>query len=1010
MMLLLRSGIKGKPEPSLCRRVPNHFWFRRNASVTKSSLSEPITNAYDPIQVEQYWYKWWNENGYFTPPVESTKKKFSMVLPPPNVTGSLHIGHALTVSLQDILIRWRRMNGDDTLYVPGLDHAGIATQAIVERKLAKEKNLTRHDLGRVEFIKKVWEWKTQYGGQINEQLQRTGASLDWTREVFTLDESRSEAVTEAFVKLHEDGLIYRGERLVNWCCNLQTVISDIEVDHLALEGTTFLDVPGYPRKVEFGTIWTFEFPILDDEGQPSLPGLKIATTRPETMLGDTAVAIHPDDKRYKKYHGKSVWHPLRKIGIPIVTDKQLVDMEIGTGVVKVTPAHDENDFECGKRHNLESITIMNDQGDILLEVSPEFHDLNRFEARTKIIEKMKSMHLFIGQKNNPMSIARCSRSGDILEPLLKHQWYVRNYASSHLSRYVNTQPLAEASIKLVRTNQMEILPETARQDWYRWLENNRDWCISRQLWWGHRIPAYRVKQIKGESKEEMWVVGRSHREALAKAVELYKVDPSAVYLEQDEDVLDTWFSSGLFPLSALGWPKKQSEVKRFYPLDVMETGSDILFFWVSRMSMLCTHLHGTPPFKTIYLHPMVRDAKGRKMSKSLGNVIDPIQVIEGRTFHQLLHTLKTGNVTRSELQTAEEIMQGEFPNGIPECGSDALRFSLAAYTQQGRSINLDLSRVHGYRKFCNKLWQVSRFILSHTKEADVQLTHKIPKNLRTEEKWILHRLAILVGMVDLNLKKFNFAQASDEVHNFILHDLCDVYVEQTKPVFWKRLNRSPEVLEAQAQVCREVLSIVLETVLRILHPFMPFISEELWQRLPKLEGHKESIMISSYPQLSEWKAFISPAVEQQMLSALAVIRASRALQVEFKVTKDKWMGRTIVCSDAKERKIFEEMKDYLTAYCMASSITILAAPTADLKDLPVRVINDKTRLYLETEGLNTNHLLKKKEEIEQKLQRMQEKEAEWDVTKIPKDVQEKRAENKRTLLKELDQIADSLGQ
>lgn len=623
--------------------------------------------SYQPAYVEAAWQSWWEKSGFYMPDVEKAKaagpdEKFIMVIPPPNVTGSLHLGHALTTAIEDLLARWHRMNGKITLWVPGVDHAGIATQSVVERMLMKTANISKHSLGREKFVEKVWEWKDKYGSRITTQQRFMGASVDWGREAFTMDSKLSKAVIEAFVTFHKDGLIYRDNRLINWSCALESALSDIEVDFLDLEGRTMLAVPNHKgrEKYEFGTITSFAYKV---DGSETGEEIVVATTRLETMLGDTAVAVHPDDPRYTHLHGKMLIHPFVDRKIPIVTDGTLVDMSFGTGAVKVTPAHDPNDYLCGKRNNLDFIVIFTLDGKVA-ENGGEFAGMMRYDARIAMEKRLEELGLLRGKQDNKMRLGLCSRTGDIIEPMLTPQWYL------------NCNSMAQRSVDAVRNGDLKILPQTHEQTWFMWLENIRDWCISRQLWWGHRIPAYFVR-LPGEeatavrksdiSFNDRWVVGRTEEEARAQAAEKFNVAGELLTLEQDEDVLDTWFSSGLFPFSVFGWPDKTDDLEAFFPTSLLETGQDILFFWVARMVMMSLHLTDKLPFKTVYLHAMVRDKYGKKMSKALGNVIDPLEVRDGCSLEELLRKIDEGNLPKSEVSLLdhhgnEEEEEGSCPS------------------------------------------------------------------------------------------------------------------------------------------------------------------------------------------------------------------------------------------------------------------------------------------------------------------------------------------------------------
>ncbi|KAI9293757.1 valyl-tRNA synthetase [Neoconidiobolus thromboides FSU 785] len=842
----------------------------------KKDLSEPLESTYNAIAVESAWYDWWAKEGFFKPQLTEDGKikpegAFIIPIPPPNVTGSLHIGHALTVAIQDALIRWNRMLGKTVLFNPGCDHAGISCQSVVEKNLYRQEKRTRHDLGREAFVDKVWEWKEQYGGHIYTQLKRMGGSYDWERAKFTMDPELNKAVIEAFVRLHDEGIIYRSKRLVNWCVHLNTALSNLEVENKELTGSTWLNVPGYDEseKFQFGAIHSFAYQVEDTEEK-----IIVATTRIETMLGDTAVAIHPDDERYKHLHGKHVIHPFNGRRIPIVCDSIAVDMEFGTGAVKITPAHDFNDFEVGKRHNLENINILNDDGTFNENAAP-FQGLKRFHARKAVLAALKEKNLFIETKDNPMVVPICSRSGDVIEPLLKPQWWV------------NCKEMAAEAIKAVEDGQLNILPKASEREWFRWLENIQDWCISRQLWWGHRAPAYFVK-IEGKEQNtddsQYWIVGRSYEEALERATS--KFGPN-IKLEQDEDVLDTWFSSGLWPFSIFGWPEQTKDLSLYYPNSLLETGWDILFFWVARMVMMGIKLTGQVPFKEVLCHAMIRDAHGRKMSKSLGNVIDPVDVIEGITLEELGVKLEKGNLDPREVKKAKEGQKQDFPNGIPECGTDALRFALCAYPIAGRDINLDILRVVGYRKFCNKLWNVTRFALMRLDEKFIPRSD--PKATGEEslvEKWILNRFNIAAIETNKALEERNFMNATNAVYNFWLYELCDVFVEMMKPVV---TDLSPEN-ESKRRSMQDTLCICLEGGLKLLHPFMPFLTEELYQRLPRRTDDKvPSICIASFP-VGE-TTYENSEADALFESAYSAVKSARSLLADNGITKGEVKGK-----------------------------------------------------------------------------------------------------------------------
>lgn len=787
---------------------------------------------------------------------------FTIPAPPPNVTGALHIGHALTIAIQDTLIRYYRMKGKTTLFLPGFDHAGIATQSVVEKQIWANEKKTRHDYGREKFVEKVWEWKEEYHGRIKNQVKKLGASYDWSREAFTLNPDLSESVTEAFVRLHEDGTIYRASRLVNWSVKLNTAISNLEVDNKNIGGKTLLSVPGYESKIEFGTLTSFSYPVENSDEK-----ITVATTRPETMFGDTGVAVHPNDPRYKHLHGKFVLHPFLDRKIPIITDSEAVDMEFGTGAVKITPAHDQNDYNTGKRNDLEFVNIYTDDGFLNENCGEEWKGMKRFDARAKVIEELKAKDLFVDQKDNEMTIPICSRSGDIIEPLLKPQWWV------------NQKDMAVEAIKAVKSGEITITPKTSEAEYFHWLENIQDWCISRQLWWGHRCPVYFVTFDGAENdrlNNDYWIAGRSYEEALEKAQKKF---PNQTFtLEQDEDVLDTWFSSGLWPFSTLGWPNKTKDMELYNPMSMLETGWDILFFWVSRMILLGLKLTGKVPFKEVFCHSLVRDAQGRKMSKSLGNVIDPLDVIAGIPLQGLHDKLKTGNLDPKELQKATDGQKASYPNGIPECGTDALRFALCAYSTGGRDINLDILRVEGYRKFCNKIYQATKFVLGKLGEDyKPPATSAKSGNESLVEKWILHKLTTTAKNLSASLEKRDFFESTNAIYNF-WYDLCDVYIENSKSLIQ---DGTPE----QKKSAQDTLYSCIDSALRMIHPFMPFVTEEMWQRLPRREGEKTiSIVTAPFPEYDS--AFDDAKSLEAYELILEITKGARSLLSQYNILKN----------------------------------------------------------------------------------------------------------------------------
>jgi valyl-tRNA synthetase len=741
--------------------------------------------------VEARWYPFWVERGFFHGDEQDrSRPPFSIVLPPPNVTGSLHLGHALTATLQDVLIRWKRMSGFNTLWLPGTDHAGIATQMIVEKELKKTEKKSRHDLGRDEFLKRVWAWKEKYGSRIGEQHKALGASLDWERERFTMDEGLSRAVREVFVRLHEEGLVYREKKLINWCPDCHTALSDLEVEQ---------------KDAEAGELWSFAYPLVDGSGE-----IVVATTRPETMLGDTAVAVHPDDERYRAIVGKNVRHPLTGREFPIIADAILVDPKFGTGAVKVTPAHDFNDFETGKRHRLPQLTVIGPDGRMTAEAGP-VAGLDRFEARKKVKELVAEQGLDRGTKPHVLAIGRCQRSQTVLEPLLSDQWYVR------------IEPLARPAIEAVEQGRTRFIPEQWTNTYMAWMRNIHDWCISRQLWWGHQIPA--------------WYCSDGHV-TVARETPATCATCGKGALRQDDDVLDTWFSSALWPFSTMGWPDRTETLGTFYPTSVMETGHDIIFFWVARMMMMGLHFMKEVPFRTVYLHPMVRDEKGQKMSKTKGNVIDPLVITE-------------------------------------QYGADALRFTLAALTAQGRDIKLAKERIEGYRAFANKLWNATRFALMNLEGHEAGAAGARGAAASPADRWILARLQRAVNETVAALEAFRFNDAASTVYHFVWHELCDWYIELAKEALYGDDA-------ARKRATQAVLVECLSTAYRLLHPFMPFITEELWHVLRakvKAEAWPDSILAAEYPRTGA----LDEASERAFGPVIGVVDAIRNIRGEMNI-------------------------------------------------------------------------------------------------------------------------------
>lgn len=968
-------------------------------------LAGEMEMGYNPTAVEKDWYPWWETQGFFKPrsdsePAAKDAKKFVIVLPPPNVTGYLHLGHALTSAVQDTLIRYNRMLGNNTLYLPGTDHAGIATQVVVEKRLKASTGKSRHDFGREEFIKQVWTWKEEHAGAIQKQLRRCGASLDWSRERFTMDEQCADAVREAFVKLHEDGLVYRATRLVNWCCALQSAISDIEVDTIEVEKNAKLAVPGYDKKVDMGQLTHIAYKVVDSDDE-----LVIATTRPETLIGDTAVAIHPDDARFKHLHGKRLVCPFRDETIPIILDAKLVDMEFGTGAVKVTPAHDRNDFETGLRHNLPSIVIFDLKGNICMD--GPFKGMHRFEARKKLLEKLEEMKLLRGVTPYTYRVGICSRTGDIIEPMLMPQWFV------------DCRTMAAKSVEAVEKKELKIIPDSHESTWFHFLKNIEPWCVSRQLWWGHRIPAYQCLidgAAPASSNGDAWIVARSVDEAREKAKAKFGLsddDAAKATFEQDSDVLDTWFSSGLWPFSTMGWPKNTSDMENFFPGSLLETGHDILFFWVARMVMLSLHFTGKLPFKEVYLHAMVRDRDGRKMSKQLGNVIDPLDVISGITLQELHDKLKLGNLDAKEIPKAEKFQKDAFPEGIAECGSDALRFGLLSYTQSGRNVNLDINRVVGYRQFCNKLWNVVRYVLYYAlepgyKPQQTAFSAEAAAALPLECQWILSRLSAAVKECTEGFAEgtYDFAVATQAAYRFWLYELCDVFLELTKPL------RNAPADDPKRIVVQDVLLFVVEAGLRMLHPMMPFVTEELWHRLPTYETlGSATIMLSKYPVDVQ---FQNEAAESKMKLLMESVTALRAMKASYNLTNKQKPDVYVTATSAEVAAIAANHALIIETLAVTGTVTAL---TSD-KDVPagcgVTVVNSDVAVHMMLKGLidvdkevaklnkNLDVLKKSLETLEKKMN------LPTYTTKVPEAVRIADKEKSDSLNSQIKQIAEGV--
>ncbi len=790
--------------------------------------------AYQPEIIEPRWYQSWESAGYFRADVESgvQRESFCVMLPPPNVTGTLHMGHAFQSTLVDLIIRYQRMRGANTLWQPGMDHAGIATQMVVERQLIRQ-GLDRMSLGREAFERRVWEWKEQSGGGITRQLRRLGASLDWSRERFTMDPAMSRAVHTVFIRLYREGLIYRGKRLVNWDPVLRTAISDLEVNNIE----------------EQGHLWYIRYPVVSES-----TAVTVATTRPETLFGDVAVAVHPDDVRWGRLIGKNVHLPLTGRTIPIIGDAS-VNLEFGTGCVKITPAHDFNDYAIGKRHQLPMRNIMTDDGRLNEEVPEDYRGKTMLEAREQVVVALREQDLLERIETHTHKVPKGDRSGVIIEPYLTDQWFVK------------VQPLAQPAIEAVEQGRIRFTPEHWSKTFFEWMRNIEDWCISRQIWWGHRIPAWYDEQGRiyvGEDEDDI----RRH----------YHLSPELV-LRQDDDVLDTWFSSALWPFSTLGWPDPTPGLRIFYPTNVMVTGFDIIFFWVARMIMMGLHFTGEAPFREVYIHGLVRDAEGHKMSKSKGNVLDPMDVIDGITIEQLLEKRTQGLMQPEMAQRIVRLTKREFPEGIPAYGADALRMTFASLASGGRDVRFDLQRVGGYRNFCNKLWNAGRYIMGQV--GDAPRPPKSEADVSLPERWIISRFGQVVVQSRQAVTDYRFDWFVQSAHEFTWHIFCDWYLEMSKT----SLLLTQDDSDAGHRI-RWVLVDIFESLLRLLHPMIPFISEEIWQRIAPLAGVKaESIMLQSYPESSRFP--LDEEADAAVGWLISVVGAIRQIRSQNKIAPRK---------------------------------------------------------------------------------------------------------------------------
>jgi len=820
-----------------------------------------MDKTYQPFEIEKSWYEQWEANGYFTPSGEGPS--YSIAIPPPNVTGSLHMGHGFNNAIMDALIRYHRMKGCNTLWQVGTDHAGIATQMVVERQLQAQ-DLTRHDLGREAFIDKAWEWKAESGGSITRQLRRLGSSIDWSRERFTMDEGLSKAVEEVFIRLYDEDIIYRGNRLVNWDPKLHTAISDLEV----------------VSEEENGYFWYFRYPLAN--GEKTADGkdhVTIATTRPETMLGDTALAVSPDDERYANLIGKTVQLPLCDREIPVIAD-DYVDPEFGTGCVKITPAHDFNDYEVGKRHDLPVINIMTVDAAINDNAPEAYRGMDRFDARKQIVSDMEAAGLLEKIEDHKLKVPRGDRSGVVIEPYLTNQWYVA------------VESLAKPAIEAVENGDIEFVPKNWENTYFAWMRDLQDWCISRQLWWGHRIPAW-------YDDDGNIYVGKSEDHVREK----YSLDAGLV-LRQDEDVLDTWFSSALWTFSTLGWPDDTPELKAFHPTNVLVTAFDIIFFWVARMIMMTLKFRGEIPFRKVYIHGLIRDGDGQKMSKSKGNVLDPIDLIDGIDVDSLVAKRTTGLMRPQDAQKIEKKTRKEFTEGIPAYGTDALRYTFYSLASTGRDINFDMGRIEGYRNFCNKIWNAARYVFMNTEEHGVQKP-ATESDYSRADLWIQSRLQDTLKTVEDAIAVYRFDLVSQAIYDFFWNEYCDWYLELSKPVLW-----DDNATDAQKNATRYTLLNVLEQSLRMLHPLMPFITEEIWQKAaPALGITGETIMLQPYP--AQDQSVVDPDIDREMDWVKNVIIGIRNIRGELNISPAKSIPLLLAKGNSDDQQLLEKYRQFL---------------------------------------------------------------------------------------------------